>query len=224
MQNGCRRQFDGNLDPLETETMQRYLWAISIGLLIFVPVGAGDPVAPDVVKATVDAVGGESQLLRLFRIKERLAIGADPAKIGSERISVLEPPGHWWLGNKDRVVESKEPATYLVWAWTLGAITDPKSKLESLVDIEHEGKPAYGIRISDTIVPPMDCYFDRASRRLVRIDWRADRHVFSNWREVDGVAYAAKVVGYKIKDDRRWYHTEIVEIERLKELPANLKR
>lgn len=94
--------------------MLRYSSAISIGLLILAPVGAGDPVAPDVVKATVDAVGGEAQLLRLFRMKERLAIGDDPAKIGSERVSVLEPPRHWWLGTKDRVVDSKEPATYLV--------------------------------------------------------------------------------------------------------------
>lgn len=178
----------------------------------------------DVVTATLDAVGGESQLLKLFRIKERLAVGADPLVEGKERVSVIEPPVHWWLGAKDRVVESKEPAIYLVWAWTLGPLTDPKSKLEAIADIDHEGKPAFGIRVSETIAPPMDCYFDKSSKRLVRIDWRADRHVFSDWREIDGVAYAAKVVGYKIKDGRHWYHTEILEIERLKELPTGLKR
>jgi hypothetical protein len=38
------------------------------------------------------------------------------------------------------------------------------------------------------------------------------------------VWYASKCVGYKLATGKRWYHTEILELERLKELPAGLER
>lgn len=196
-------------------------------LLPFLTFGSwvyAEPVPDQVVRDTVRAVGGEEKLLKLFRLKELLAVTADPDKQGSPRVSVLEPPGHWWLGTKDRVVQDKEPATYLVWAWTLGALVDPKSQLETLPDVQVEDRPAYGIRISGTINPPMDCYFDRQTKRLASIEWRGDRHVFSDWRQIDGTWYPARCIGYKLKTGNRWYHTEIVELERLSELPAGLSR
>lgn len=186
--------------------------------------GAGEPVSPELVKETVAAVGGEAKLLRLFRMKELLALGADPEKKGTPRTSVVEPPEHWWQGTKDRVVVDKEPAVKLIWAWTLAAIVDPKSKLETLPDAKVEDRPVYGIRVSETITPPMDLYFDRETKRLASIEWRADRHVFSDWRTYDGVQYPARCVGYKLKEGNRWYGTEIVEIERLSELPEGLIR
>ncbi len=70
----------------------------------------------------------------------------------------------------------------------------------------------------------MDIYFDKAEHRLVRIDWRQDIHRFSDWRVHDGAGYAAKTVGYKKASGKPWYYSEILEIERLKELPAGLKR
>lgn len=185
---------------------------------------AADPVPAELLKATVDAAGGEGKLLKLFRMKERLALGSDPEKKGNERVSVLEPPGHWWLGKVDRVVSQKEPATFLVWAWTMGPLVDPKSKLELRPDITHEERPAFGIRVTETVTPAMDLYFDRETKRLVRIDWRTDKHVFSDWKEVDGASYPAKCVGYKLNSGARWYHTEILEVTRLKELPEGLTR
>lgn len=185
---------------------------------------AAEPVSQEMVTATVEAVGGEAKLLKLFRIKERLAVSSDPNAKGNERTSVCEPPGHWWLGKNDRVVNDKEPATFLVWGWTLGILTDPKSKLELLPDPPSKDTPVYGIRISETVTPPMDLYFDRETKRLSHIDWRSDRHVFSEWKEADGVAYPSKCIGYKVKDNKRWYHTEILELERLTELPPGLTR
>ena len=183
-----------------------------------------EPVSREVLNSTVEAVGGEAKLLKLFRIKERLAVSSDPNAKGNERTSVCEPPGHWWLGTKDRVVADKEPATFLVWGWTLGALVDPKSKLESLPDTTINDRAAYGIRVNETVTPPMDVYFDRETNRLTHIDWRGDRHVFSDWKEADGVAYPAKCIGYKLKGNKRWYHTEILDVERLTELPAGLGR
>jgi hypothetical protein len=48
--------------------------------------------------------------------------------------------------------------------------------------------------------------------------------VFSDWRQLDGLWYPARCVGYKLKENRRWYSTEIVELERLDKLPEGLSR
>lgn len=187
-------------------------------------VDAAEPVSRELFQQTIDAVGGEGKLLKLFRIKERIAVSSDENAKGSERVSVLEPPGHWWLGKHDRVKKDKEPATFLVWAWTLGTLVDEKSKLESLGEITINDKPAYGIRVRETVTPPMDLYFDKETKRLAQIHWRSDRHEFSEWKQADGAWYASKCVGYKLATGKRWYHTEILELERLKELPAGLER
>ena len=70
----------------------------------------------------------------------------------------------------------------------------------------------------------MDLYFDKSESRLVRIDWRSDIHRFSDWKTADGVHYPARCVGYKKKTGNPWYFTDILEVERLKELPAGLER
>jgi hypothetical protein len=185
---------------------------------------AAEPAAADRVAEAVKGVGGEDKLLRLFRLKERLNVSSDPEKKGNERTSVLEPPNYWWLGKRERVKEDKEPATFLVWAWTLGALTDPKSKVELIPEISDEGKEAFGLRVSETITPPMDLYFGKADHLLLRIDWRSDIHRFGDWQEHDGVKYPAKCVGYKKASGKAWYNTQVLEIERLKELPAGLAR
>ncbi|MDX1946861.1 MAG: hypothetical protein SFU86_15775 [Pirellulaceae bacterium] len=193
-------------------------------LLVALPwqLSAAELVAPETIKATIDAVGGPEKLLKLFRVKERLAVSQDPDAKGSERTSVIEPPNHWWVGTRDRVPTDKEPARFLVWGWALGPLADPAAKLEQLPEIDIEGRPAYGMRVL-SVEPPMDMYFDRESRRLTRIDWRKDQHIFSDWRELDGLAYPAKVVGFK-PTGKQWYHTEILELQRLEELPAGLLR
>ncbi|MFO0799990.1 MAG: hypothetical protein U0804_21165 [Gemmataceae bacterium] len=183
-----------------------------------------EPDARALVDRAVKAVGGVDKQLKLFRIRERLNVSPDPDKKGSERVSVLEPPTAWWVGKRERVKEDKEPATFLVWGWTLGAITDPKSKVEVIPGVKEGDKPAFGLRVSGTVTPPMDLYFDQADAKLVRIDWRADTHRFSAWKEHDGVGYPSKCVGFKKQTGAAWYFTEILELERLKELPPGLKR
>lgn len=195
-------------------------------VLIAVPsvAGAAEPDPKEEVQTVLKAVGGEEKLLKLFRLKERLNVSPDPGAKGNERVSVLEPPNYWWLGKRERVKDEKEPATFLVWAWTLGILTDPKSKVESILGVTENEKPAFGLRVSGTVTPAMDLYFDKADGRLVRIDWRQDVHRFSDWKEHDGVKYPAKCVGYKKSTGKPWYYTEILELERLKELPEGLKR
>ena len=188
---------------------------------------AADPDTTAIVKKIFDAVGGEDKLLRLFKTRETVNVSTDPDKKVPERISVYEPPKYWWTGKNERVKNEAtpdEPATFLVWAWTLGILTDPASKLEVIPDVVESNKPAIGLRVSNTVTPPMDLYFDKAESRLVRIDWRSDIHRFSDWKEIDGVKYPAKCIGYKKNTEKPWYFSEIIELERLNDLPGELKR
>lgn len=193
---------------------------------LVVTVGTGVRAAEpaDLAAKAVAAAGGEAKLLRLFRMKEKLAVSGDPKAAGALRVSVLEPPKFWWVGKRERVSEEKEPATFLVWAWTLGVLTDPKSKLEAVPDVKEDERPAWGLKVSGTVDPPLTMYFDRATDRLVRIDWRADVHRFSAYKEHDGATYPSKCLGFKKSSGKMWYFTEILEIQRLKELPEGLKR
>lgn len=188
---------------------------------------AADPDPKQIVKQVVDAVGGEDKLLRLFRTRETVNVSTDPDKKVPERVSVYEPPKYWWTGKNERVKNEEkpdEPATFLVWAWTLGILTDPASQLEVIPEVMESNKPAIGIRVSGTVSPPMELYFDKEESRLVRIDWRSDIHRFSDWKEVDGVKYPAKCAGFKKTSGKPWYFSEIIELERIKDLPAGLKR
>ncbi|MGE3821864.1 MAG: hypothetical protein AB7I30_20820, partial [Isosphaeraceae bacterium] len=106
---------------MKTVPVLTIAWAILIGSEV--PQEEPDPRAR--VKDVVSAVGGEAKLLKRFRMKERLNVSPDPTKKGSERVSVLEPPKAWWVGVTERVRDEKEPAVFLVWAWTLGALTNP---------------------------------------------------------------------------------------------------
>jgi len=186
-----------------------------------------DPDTGIIIKKVFDAVGGEGKLLRLFRTRETVNVSSDPEKKVAERVSVYEPPKYWWTGKNERVKDEAkpdEPATFLVWAWTLGILTDPASKLELIPDIVESNKAAIGLRVSGSVTPPMDIYFDKAESRLVRIDWRSDIHRFSDWKEFDGVKYPAKCIGFKRNTEKPWYFSEIVELERLNDLPGELKR
>jgi hypothetical protein len=188
---------------------------------------ASDPDTDVIMKKVLDAVGGEGKLLCLFRTRETVNVSSDPAKKVAERVSVYEPPKYWWTGKNERVKDEAkpdEPATFLVWAWTLGILSDPASKLELIPDIVETNKAAIGLRVSGSVTPPMDIYFDKAESRLVRIDWRSDIHRFSDWKEVDGVKYPAKCIGFKKNTEKPWYFSEIIELERLNDLPGELKR
>ncbi len=204
----------------------RFVRVLALGFTVLLASSANsaDPDPQEVVAQVVQAVGGEDKLLKLFRTRETVNVSTDPNKQVAARVSVAEPPNHWWLGKRDRVKADKEPATFLVWAWTLGALTDPNSKLDVISEITEADKPAIGLRVSGTIDPPMDLYFDKAEMLLVRIDWRTDIHRFSDWKEHDGVKYPAKCVGYKKNTGKPWYFSEILELERLKELPQGLER
>lgn len=203
------------------------IFAVAVALVAFANVsrGQGTPDPRPIVEDVISAVGGPEKLLRNFRMKERYHMGAEPTppagKSPGVRESFLDAPGYWWINKKDR---TDEPAKFDVWAWTLVALTDAKSKITVVPDvIEHE-KPVMGLRISESITPPLELYFDKETKLLVRMDWRSDIYRFSEWREHDGVKYAAKTIMFRKATGKPWFYHEITELERLKELPADLPR
>lgn len=200
------------------------LWfAATMSSAVIAEPPAVDPAAEALVQRAVAAAGGEERLLRVFRLKERLILNPDGVKTGTERTSVLAPPRVWWVGKKERVSAEREPAIFLEWAWTLGALTDPASKLEPLPELRDGEQPLVGVRVSGTIDPPLDVYFDSGAHRLARIDWRKDTHRFSEWRELDGLHYPSRTIGVK-PTGKVWYQTDILELEQLEELPPELRQ
>ncbi len=175
----------------------------------------------ELVGKVVAAAGGEESLLKLFRIEERYNSGKERVSPGTSRVSVVEPPKSWWIGTKER---GAEPAKITTWAWTLGVLNDPKSKLELLPDITDGEKSLAGLRITESVDPAIDMYFDKSTYELVRVDWRNDIYRFSDWKDFDGTRYPAKCAMFRRNSGEPWFFHEIVAIERLKELPEGLQR
>ncbi len=194
-----------------------------VGILISAAVAtAADPLpATELVPQVITAAGGEAKLLKLFRIKEQYNAGPTLKTPGTKRESVVEPPKSWWIGPKER---GAEPGKIAAWAWTFGVLTDPASKIESIPDVTENDQPLAGLRITGTVNPALDMYFDKTNQQLIRVDWRNDIYRFSEWKDHGGAKYPSKCVMYRRKTGEPWFFHEILELERLPELPAGLQR
>jgi len=178
---------------------------------------------PAVIEKALSAVGGREKLLKIFRIGETFHFGDKPeppeGKKRSNRISVIELPNLWWLGKKER---GEEPAKDDVRAWSLDLLVDPKSQFEIIPDLTDEGKTCEGLQVSGSVTPPMKFYFDKETHLLHRLDWRGDFYRFSDWKEHDGLRYAAKTIIFKLKGEKPWFFHDITSVERLATLPEGL--
>lgn len=205
--------------------LPRLLLALALLLLLPAALHAQTADPKPLVAKVISAVGGQEKLLTLFRMKEVFHFGDQPTpaagKKRSNRESIVEPPKYWWIGTKER---ADEPAKYDVWAWTLGILVDPHTKVEVVPDLTDEGKTGFGLRVSGSVTPAMDLYFDKETSLLMRLDWRGDFYRFTEWKDADGVKYASKTVIYKKASAKPWFFHEVTAVERLKELPAGLKR
>lgn len=175
------------------------------------------------VEKALAAVGGKDKLLKIFRFKEIFHFGDQPeppaGKARSTRESFYSQPDKWWLGKKER---GDEPAKDDVRAWSLDLLVDEKSTFGIIPDLTDEGRSCSGLRISGSVTPAMDLYFDRETTLLHRLDWRGDFYRFSDWKEHDGLKYASKTIIFKKKDGKPWFFHEVTELERLAQLPAGL--
>lgn len=180
-----------------------------------------EPDTTTLVRQVIESAGGEEKLLKRFRIDERFNAGAERQSPGKSRTSILEPPDYWWIGKKER---GQEPGKVAAWAWTLGVLTDPDSQIEIIADVTESDVPLSGLRVTGTVEPELDMYFDKKTHELVRIDWRRDIYLFSEWKEFGGTRYPAKSVMLRRQTRKPWFHHEIVRVERIDELPTGLSR
>jgi hypothetical protein len=183
--------------------------------------------ADELIHAIIKAAGDEKDLLRRFQIQERLNVSDDPeAALGKPRESVFDGHDHWWFraGKGAWKKKENEPAVNLVWVWTLQAFLDEKSKITLLPEIVDGEATCVGLRISESITPPLDAYFNKETLRLTRIDWRKDIHRFSDWKEADKVFFPARCIGYRKETGKPWYVSQISELNRLETLPDELTR
>ena len=216
----------------------RYRLTVPVLLLLLLfarPVVANDAdtAAKKLVEDVVATAGGEGKLLKLFRFRERVLITSTPAApVTSDekenRTSVVQVGENWWLGTAKR---DKDKVRVLCWAWSLRILLDPKSKIQTLPEITVADKPAFGLRVTESLKEPIDLFFDKESQRLVAIDYTDTRHLFSDWKKTaEGHQYPSHVAGFRFADrtagklqDKQWYQTDILELTPLAELPAELK-
>jgi hypothetical protein len=174
----------------------------------------------------VSAAGGEASLPRYVAFKDRVLIAETDTGFGAKRDSVLDAPRSWWLKKPGGgyTQRQSEPATFLVWAWTLRALTDTTSAVEAIPDLKDGEQELWGLRVSGSITPPMDLYFAKTNNLLARIDWRSDIHRFSNWKTAaSGFTYPARVVGHKKATGKIWYFDDVLEVTPLHALPEQLR-
>jgi len=211
-----------------------FFLAITVLSILSSSAHANDPDPQELVKQLLETAGGESKLLKLFRFRERLLVGktaADPVSQDEKgnRTSVVEVSGDWWIGKAKR---DKDKVRVLCWAWSLRILLDPQSCIQSCRAITVDGKPAFGLRVTESVKEPIDLFFDAESKRLVAINYMDTRHVFSEWKKTaDGHHYPSHVVGFRFTnrdagalESNQWYQTDILELTPLNELPIELKR
>ncbi len=177
------------------------------------------------VRRATDAAGGADTLPRYLMFKDRVLIGETDTGFGTKRENYVDAPQHWWLKTPSRVTDrTDEPARYLVWAWTLRALTDGTSLVEPIPDIKDGEQELWGLRVSGTVDPAMDLYFSKTNNLLARIDWRRDIHRFSDWKTAaTGFKYPARVVGHRKDTGKIWYFDDVLELQPLEELPEEIR-
>ncbi len=194
---------------------------IVVTFALFVCTVAGAQETAPLVDQALDAVGGKNKLLTAFRMTELYISGESAQPTGGQKLtprtSMIEMPGRWEVGGKER---GTEPGKDVVRAWSLDLLVDPKSKIKPIPDLTDENTVCAGLEISGSVTPSMKLYFDKQTHLLKRVDWRDDFYRFSDWRELDGLNYSARTSIFKLKTGKAWFHHEITGLERLKEVPG----
>jgi hypothetical protein len=210
------------LPALSSRLLLRLLPLVLLARVAGLPIAAIAQEAPsDAVSSAariVKANGGEDRLLRLFRFRETYFIGS--SQRGTDRESLLEPPAHWWVDGKDRVIEEKEPAVWLVWAWTLQPLTDPATTLALLPSVTNGNSVAHGLKLTGRVQPEMHVYFETKTDLLTRIDWNGRRYQFSAPVVVDGARVPTRIDAF-LADGSPFLRTQLRDIERVARAPGS---
>lgn len=177
---------------------------------------AGDVNVQELAKAAVQAAGGLEKIPQHFAWKEEFYLGASDKP--HPRIAVLHPPSQWLQNGKDIAEGNRDRTekTYLASVWTLRPLLEADSKLTPLPDIQVDGKPAEGLKLSREKQADISLYFFKDSHALARIDWRTFQIFFDAWTEKDGFKYPSKAF-VKFADGKPHISTVFKEFIRVDE-------
>ena len=193
------------------------------GFLVWSPSVRADE-AQGLAEAAVKAAGGASKLPKIVHWKETF-YGADPKIGGTEREAIVAFPSAWYQNGKDIAAGNTDrtETAYLVWVWTLAPLLEKDSKLKVLPAARLGDKPIVGLRLTRDKQKDVDLYFHEKTHRLARIDWRAYRIDFDDWKEANGFSYPAKSY-VRYTDGNLYLRTEFQLFEILEELPKELRK
>ena len=205
--------------------VRRTVCGLTAALMLMLSPGVQADEIADLVAAAVKAAGGADKLPKVLHWKEVYFIGAAPDAKGTPRDAWLAFPDAWYqnrvniaAGNADRTDKA-----WLAWVWSLGALTDPGTKLSALPDSRLKDRLIKGLRVSRENRKDIDIYFDADDHKLARIDWRAYQIDFSDWKEANGFKYPAEAF-VRRKDGSLHLRTVFQSLEVVPELPADLKK
>jgi len=206
--------------------MKMYIYAFAFLLSPFAlccgwsQAATDDPIA--LAKRIVASHGGAERLLRILSFDETYVLGTSGKP--TDRKSVLQPPLLWFVGKTERVSqENKGAICQDVWMWTLGPLVDPRTKLESIPSSTIDGKDAKGLKVSGSVDPALEVFFDPSTSDLLKIAWKGEQFLFSAPVDVDGTRVPSKctLIG---KTGNLRVTTELKKIDRLAALPEGLNK
>lgn len=131
--------------------------------------------------------------------------------------------------DKDDLAEAQEQA-YAGWVATLVPLKDKAYTIEPLGDVQVQGRPAVGVKVSRKERRDVNLYFDKKTHLLVKSETRVkdeesgqemnEETFLGDYKEIDGVPQAVRLT---IKRDGKDYlEAEVVEFKAAEKLDANL--
>jgi len=180
---------------------------------------SGETDVQALAKAAVQAVGGLEKIPQHFAWKEEYFLGVSEKP--HPRTAILHPPTQWFQNGKDIAEGNRDRTekTYLASVWTLRPLLDPESKLTPLPDVDVDGKPTAGLKLSREKQLGIKLYFFKDTHALARIDWRTFQIYFAAPAELDGFKYPTQAF-VKHADGKPHLRTVFKEFIRIDEKAA----
>jgi hypothetical protein len=119
-------------------------------------------------------------------------------------------------------LKNQQDQHYTGWVSTLTPLEDEKFTLATAGEVDVDGRPAAGVRVSSENHRDVTLYFDKETGRLVKMDTRAispemgnkevnHEHIFSDFQEVEGVLVPMKSL--ILRDGAKFIEATVTELK-----------